>query len=397
MRYRSLRDEMMNFLRHPTPSFSREKTEKFYALKDVSFSVKEGESVGIIGANGAGKSTLLKILSRVTPPTKGEIRLRGRISSLLEVGTGFHPELTGRENIFLNGAVLGMAHKEIRKKFDEIVDFAEVEKFLDTPVKHYSSGMYMRLAFSVAAHLEPEILIVDEVLAVGDAKFQKKCLGRMSDAGNSGRTILFVSHNMAAVGDLCKKAILLDKGKIIQIGQTAKVIATYLSRDYVASRGVVDLTKTFLRKSSLANSAFSFSRLTLLNSKKESTSIIEGDEIFTIHIEGQLRMYIPDLLIALTILSNGTFPIYSSQIKAEEMKLKKTTKNISLTLSMNPNIFSPGIYTLALGAKGRQTVDWIPEVLNFTIQEKEGEKKLESVYDSLVVYPRNWTSHVDRK
>ncbi len=177
--------------------------EEFWALKDVSFEVKQGEVVGIIGRNGAGKSTLLKILSRITEPTEGRVRIKGRVASLLEVGTGFHPELTGRENIFLNGAILGMSKAEIRAKFDEIVAFSEIEKFLDTPVKRYSSGMYVRLAFAVAAHLEPEILIVDEVLAVGDAQFQKKCLGKMGDVARGGRTILFVSHNMGAVASLC--------------------------------------------------------------------------------------------------------------------------------------------------------------------------------------------------
>src|SRR5204863_7970029 len=185
--------------------------EEFWAHKDVSFEVKQGEVVGIIGRNGAGKSTLLKILSRITEPTTGRVRIKGRVASLLEVGTGFHPELSGRENVFLNGAILGMTRVEIKRKFDEIVAFAEVEKFLDTPVKRYSSGMYVRLAFAVAAHLEPEILVVDEVLAVGDAEFQKKCMGKMGEvAKGSGRTVLFVSHNMAAVRTLCHSAILLN-------------------------------------------------------------------------------------------------------------------------------------------------------------------------------------------
>ena len=188
--------------------------EEFWALKDVNFDIQQGDRVGIIGRNGAGKSTLLKILSRITEPTSGRVRIRGRVASLLEVGTGFHPELTGRENIFLNGAILGMSKAEITRKFDEIVAFAEVERFLDTPVKHYSSGMYVRLAFAVAAHLEPEILIVDEVLAVGDAQFQKKCLGKMESAGSEGRTVLFVSHNMVAIKSLCSTGIVLNKGKI---------------------------------------------------------------------------------------------------------------------------------------------------------------------------------------
>jgi len=201
--------------------------EEFWALKDVSFEVKRGEVVGIIGRNGAGKSTLLKILSRITEPSEGRVTLRGRVASLLEVGTGFHPELTGRENIFLNGAILGMSKAEIRKKFAEIVAFAEVERFLDTPVKRYSSGMYVRLAFAVAAHLEPEILVVDEVLAVGDAEFQKKCLGKMKDVATGGRTVLFVSHNLMAVRMLCSRSILLQKGNLVTLGETEPVLAAY--------------------------------------------------------------------------------------------------------------------------------------------------------------------------
>jgi homopolymeric O-antigen transport system ATP-binding protein len=218
-----------------------DQVEEFWALKDINFEVQEGEVLGIIGRNGAGKSTLLKILSRITEPTAGRITLRGRVASLLEVGTGFHPELTGRENIFLNGAILGMSRAEIRKKFDEIVAFAEVEKFLDTPVKRYSSGMYVRLAFAVAAHLEPEILIVDEVLAVGDAEFQKKCLGKMDEVSRrEGRTVLFVSHNMSAIAELARRAVLLDRGLIVLDGPVSDVLAAYLSKsgtrtDYVTA------------------------------------------------------------------------------------------------------------------------------------------------------------------
>ena len=214
--------------------------EEFWALKDVSFEIKHGDVVGIVGRNGAGKSTLLKLLSRITEPTTGRIRLRGRVASLLEVGTGFHPELTGRENIFLNGAILGMSRVEITRKFDEIVAFAEVERFLDTPVKRYSSGMYVRLAFAVAAHLEPEILIVDEVLAVGDAEFQKKCLGKMQDvATQEGRTVLFVSHNMDAIMRLCNRAIHFHKGSIVNLGTVHEVVAKYTAAQVDQSAKVV--------------------------------------------------------------------------------------------------------------------------------------------------------------
>jgi lipopolysaccharide transport system ATP-binding protein len=219
-----------------------DEVEEFWALKDVSFAVKQGEVLGIVGRNGAGKSTLLKILSRITDPTEGRVVLRGRVASLLEVGTGFHPELTGRENIYLNGAILGMSQREIKRKFDEMVAFSEVEKFIDTPVKRYSSGMYVRLAFSVAAHLEPDILIVDEVLAVGDAAFQKKCLGKMENVASAGQSVLLVSHNMGVINSLARRAIWLDQGRIVTDGESGVAVATYLASGRQATEGAVDLT-----------------------------------------------------------------------------------------------------------------------------------------------------------
>lgn len=223
--YLSLRERILNGFK-----FGSMEKEDFWALDDITFMVEQGESVGIIGKNGAGKSTLLKVLSKITPPTKGKIISRGRIASLLEVGTGFHPELTGRENIFFNGSLLGMRKKEISMKFDEIVSFSAVEKFLDTPLKHFSSGMQLRLAFAVAAFLEPEILVIDEVLAVGDAEFQKKCIGKMEDVRNSGRTILFVSHNLGMVRQLCKKSIFIQGGRVRDFAGTDQVIGEYLSQ-----------------------------------------------------------------------------------------------------------------------------------------------------------------------
>jgi lipopolysaccharide transport system ATP-binding protein len=217
--------------------------EDFYALNDVSFDISQGDRVGVIGRNGAGKSTLLKILSRITEPSSGRVKMKGRVASLLEVGTGFHPELTGRENIFLNGAILGMGREEIKRKFDEIVAFSEIEKFLDTPVKRYSSGMYVRLAFAVAAHLEPEILIIDEVLAVGDAQFQKKCLGKMESVGSEGRTVLFVSHNLTAVQSLCNKGLLLDCGMVKLFGDAQKVVKSYTSTLTDAKISIYDFSK----------------------------------------------------------------------------------------------------------------------------------------------------------
>lgn len=235
-RYNALRDSLARILSgswlrlRPSPGEPNGREETFWALKDLSFEIQRGDVVGIVGRNGAGKSTLLKILSRITEPTEGVARIRGRVGSLLEVGTGFHPELTGRENITLNGAILGMGRREIARKFDAIVSFAEVERFLDTPVKHYSSGMYVRLAFGVAAHLEPDILLVDEVLAVGDAAFQKKCLGKMDAVAREGRTVLFVSHNMGAVGRLCQRGVLLHEGRVEAEGPMADVIERYMAR-----------------------------------------------------------------------------------------------------------------------------------------------------------------------
>ncbi len=218
---------------------NRPPSTDFWALKDVSFSVNQGEAIGIIGRNGAGKSTLLKILSQITPPTEGKITCRGRIASLLEVGTGFHPELTGRENIYMNGAILGMRRSEIARKFDEIVAFSEIERFLDTPVKRYSSGMYVRLAFAVAAHLEPDILVVDEVLAVGDTGFQKKCLGKMGDVAKHGRTVFFVSHNMNAIQQLTQKCLYLENGRVRDFAPTSKVVSEYLSNAHREAKGAV--------------------------------------------------------------------------------------------------------------------------------------------------------------
>ncbi len=250
-RYTALRDVIANKVKSGgrklfmpgryKDSASRTSYEEFWALRNVSFQIEQGEKVGIIGRNGAGKTTLLKILSRITEPTEGRVQIKGRVASLLEVGTGFHPELTGRENIYLNGAILGMHKTEIRQKFDEIVSFAEVEKFLDTPVKRYSSGMYVRLAFAVAAHLEPEILLVDEVLAVGDTSFQKKCLGKMNQIAGEGRTVLFVSHNMAIIQGLCKRTLLLASGNLVMNGETETVVSEYLKQmSSISEGGIID-------------------------------------------------------------------------------------------------------------------------------------------------------------
>jgi lipopolysaccharide transport system ATP-binding protein len=292
--YTALRDVLANGVRnlskkilspftfHHSPLTA---SEDFWALKDVTFEVKQGDRIGIIGRNGAGKSTLLKILSRITEPTTGSVRIRGRVASLLEVGTGFHPELTGRENIFLNGAILGMGRTEIRKKFDEIVDFAEIEKFLDTPVKRYSSGMYVRLAFAVAAHLEPEILIVDEVLAVGDAQFQKKCLGKMEDvSAREGRTVLFVSHNMAAISQLCSLSLWMEKGNLIMKSNATEVIREYLSSGSAVASG----ERRWSLESSPADRRIRLLAIRVLNDVGEVSATIDMTRFFQVELEYEI-------------------------------------------------------------------------------------------------------------
>jgi lipopolysaccharide transport system ATP-binding protein len=264
-------------LRNLSASGSAAAEERFWALKDVTFDIPEGEVVGIIGRNGAGKSTLLKVLSRIVEPTEGRVAIRGRVASLLEVGTGFHPELTGRENIFLNGAILGMSRGEIARKFDEIVAFAEVERFLDTPVKRYSSGMYVRLAFSVAAHLEPEILVVDEVLAVGDIAFQEKCLNKMESSAKGGRTVLFVSHNMHAIAKLCTRGITLQSGGVAFDGDVSQCVENYSCAARVAEGGVIRLART-------PKDAFYVDRIEILDGQGQPLDVVKTWDSVTFRI-----------------------------------------------------------------------------------------------------------------
>ncbi len=281
--------------------------ETIWALRDVSFEVGQGEAVGIIGRNGAGKSTLLKILSRITEPTSGEILLDGRVSSLLEVGTGFHPELTGRENIYLNGTILGMRKREIDRKFDEIVAFSEIEKFLDTPVKRYSSGMYVRLAFAVAAHLEPEILLVDEVLAVGDAAFQKKCLGKMNEVGKQGRTILFVSHNMAAVQALCTRSIWIDNGSVAMDGPSSAVISAYINQGQMTLG-----QRVWNEKDGPGNRSFRLTAVALKDSAGELTSSINISEPLEIQIDFQVIKPNARVIFSLQLFDENDNQVFSS-------------------------------------------------------------------------------------
>lgn len=282
--------------------------ETLWALEDISFKIKQGETVGIIGNNGAGKSTLLKILSRITEPTRGEATIYGRLGSLLEVGTGFHPELSGRENIFLNGAILGMRHLEIVKKFDEIVAFAEIKKFLDTPIKHYSSGMYIRLAFSVAAHLEPEILIVDEVLAVGDVRFQKKCLGKMEDVAKSGRTVLFVSHNMSAVRSLCARGIYLANGKLKKDGPIKEVIHDYLSGFNSTDKG----SKFWKTNERPGNSGYQMVSIEIMNSQEQSIDRVNLSEDFFVKLTYEVKTEGTQACFSLSFMSDDGTCVFSS-------------------------------------------------------------------------------------
>lgn len=341
--------------------------EEFWALKDISFEVNQGDRIGIIGRNGAGKSTLLKVLSRITEPTTGSLKIKGRIASLLEVGTGFHPELSGRENIFLNGAILGMSRSEIKKKFDEIVDFAGVEKFLDTPVKRYSSGMYVRLAFSVAAHLEPEILIIDEVLSVGDAEFQKKCLGKMEDVSKKeGRTILFVSHNMAAIQNLCNVGILINQGSIDTYGSIDNVINKYLSRNKLDIQKLVDI------KSRKGNGRIKFTdgkiidlRTKLIN-QVESFSDIRFD--LTFETSELSKLYSSRIDIGINNNLGDRVAWLSTEIIGHTNDLNKG----SISFNINNLPLAPGDYNCNLYSEiNNDTADWLMNVLPFTIIEKD--------------------------
>jgi lipopolysaccharide transport system ATP-binding protein len=337
-------------------------TEEFWALRDVSFEVKQGEVLGIIGRNGAGKSTLLKILSRITEPTTGQVRVRGRVASLLEVGTGFHPELTGRDNIFLNGAILGMKRAEILRKFDEIVAFAEVEKFLDTPVKHYSSGMYVRLAFAVAAHLDPEILIIDEVLAVGDAQFQKKCLGKMGDVSMQGRTVIFVSHDMANVTRLCQHGVLLNAGGVEMQGEMIPVISRYM-RGTLTIDGKADLRQ---RGDRSGNGDACCESIELLKEGKRCTTFAFGDPL-TIRLVFKVGRNLGNANVVLVIATNDGVPVHSLENVNEQFAWPAEPGEYCFDVALPALQLYPGYYTVDvwLGDSLNARVDYIKGAVSF--------------------------------
>jgi lipopolysaccharide transport system ATP-binding protein len=345
--------------------------EIFNALNNVSFTVEAGETVGIIGRNGAGKSTLLKILSRVAAPNKGRMRIRGRVSSLLEVGTGFHPELTGRENVYLNGAILGMTSAEIRRKFDEIVGFAEIDAFIDTPVKRYSSGMYVRLAFAVAAHLEPEILIVDEVLAVGDHEFQKKCLGKMREVRTQGRTVLFVSHNMTAVNSLCVRSILLQKGNITADGPSSDV-----TREYLRSASVDGESQwTFSPPPEDKKSAY-VREVVLLNPKGETREGYELTEPMTIRLRYRIVEPLRGTSIGMQIISEDTneslISLTDSELDHSRMETREPGDYVA-EVRIPDRLLNTGLYSLRIGiSKGRHDIYDVVEGLNFRVVDSVG-------------------------
>jgi lipopolysaccharide transport system ATP-binding protein len=364
-RYVALRDVMMlnaSGLWHKTkdllqgkPIILGDTLEEFWALKDASFEIQRGEAVGIIGRNGAGKSTLLKILSRITEPSAGRVTIKGRVASLLEVGTGFHPELSGRENIYLNGAILGMKRAEIKRKFDEIVAFAEIEKFLDTPVKRYSSGMYVRLAFAVAAHLEPEILVVDEVLAVGDAAFQKKCLGKMGDVAKEGRTVLFVSHNMAAINRLCSRGIWLQNGQVHGVGVTTEIVGKYLTEGANAAAQMLIERRP--------NAVVQYRSVCVTDSKGNVSQFIPDDQGFIVEMEIEAYETMSDIYFGMILQNSEGINVLFADSRDVEHCLPSPLQSGKYRICLHVlAILAPGTYFVSLGIATSHPVEQIDSI-----------------------------------
>ena len=371
--YQTLRDTVMSNLWRAARAIRRSRPveppqrDYLWALRDVTFDIRPGEVVGVVGRNGAGKSTLLKLLSRITSPTAGEIRLRGRIGSLLEVGTGFHPELTGRENVFLNGSILGMSRREVARKFDEIVAFAEVDRFLDTPVKRYSSGMYTRLAFAVAAHLEPEVLIVDEVLAVGDTAFQEKCLGKMGQISREGRTVLFVSHTMSAVKSLCSRALLIESGTLAMDGEVDRVVNRYLTAGCdMARTGVIP--ENAPRFCDVPGEAI-FRSVRLTDDRGQETSTFYFGQPVRVHFVCDVEAEIPDGHFEVTIGTTDGSPVtYTTTLDGGRAPtvLKPGRHEVSVTIHAH---LLPRDYAIDLGVHHHdgRTCDYVQRTLDFTV------------------------------
>jgi lipopolysaccharide transport system ATP-binding protein len=370
--------------------------DRIWALRDASFEIARGEAVGVIGHNGAGKTTLLKLLSRITAPTTGEIRITGHVGALLEVGTGFHPELTGRDNVYLNGAILGMRRRELQRKFDEIVEFAGVERFIDTPVKRYSSGMYVRLAFAVAAHLEPDIMIVDEVLAVGDATFQRKCLGKMGEVSGEGRTVIFVSHNTAAVRTLTSRTIWLDHGSLIEVGPTADVVSAYLESVASSDEGaVIDLTDASHRRAvtKQLTGQVTFDALTMLDPDgAPSTWVAEGAPI-RLELGFVVRERIRYVELVARVKSPEGARLFSAYSGQVDDYLEPGRYRAVCTFPETP--LRPSTYTVELLLRaGGQTQDIVPSALRFEVQAGHLEEDNPAYMmraDGFVRVPAQWS------
>lgn len=383
----NLRDSLASLFKPSTKT-----KEEFYALNNINFNVMPGDTIGIIGKNGAGKSTLLKILSKITPPTSGKIISRGRIASLLEVGTGFHSELSGRENIFLNGSILGMKRKEIQDKFDAIIDFSGTEKFLDTALKHYSSGMQLRLAFAVAAFLEPEILIIDEVLAVGDAEFQKKCMGKMEDVSKNGRTILFVSHNMASMKTLCERGLLIEKGKLIHDGTMGKAVETYLSgaNKTLISGSIPE------NSSSINTGIVKFKKFMLLDKAGDITETVNYFSPIKLYFELESTTDLSESLIDIRIKTmDGIMAVHAMNAysNSEKGALKKGLNIIHCKLQ---NQLQPGKYSFTIGVHKTDgtTIEYVEDILDFHVLNIAEEGNSDFIYGNyklgLVRFESEW-------